>query len=287
MKVFLTGGTGFIGSHIAAALVEKQHEVLALVRSGSSTPPGTIPAEGDLSNLPWQQLEEFGPELLIHSAWIATPGVYLESEQNDKLVDDSLRMADRLFSFGLKHMTSLGTCFEYAPCVSPLTEESPLAPASRYARAKCQLGEHLAACAKKHGRSLSWPRIFFPYGKGEPPQKLISHLLSCVLTDINPELKYPNAIRDFIHVSDVADALVCLSEKMFHGKVNIGTGRGVSVGEIHRTVLECMNKPFVLESRHHDPTDAFVADVTRLKSIWWPPGTSLQDGIGGLMRAIA
>ena len=158
MKILVTGATGFIGSAFAKLALSHGHEIGGMMLP-TETPPAHVPAsnkmvwiKGTLAELPWHEIEVFKPDACIHFAWIATPGVYLESPENEKHLEWSLNLARRLKGIGMGQFVGVGTCIEYKITNAPLNEDrTPVDPTTLYSRCKNTLRETLEAEARKDG----------------------------------------------------------------------------------------------------------------------------------------
>lgn len=292
MRILVTGGSGFLGGAFVQQSLATRHDVAVLSRQPASAAggmPGRVSLTGDLAEPPWEAIASFRPEAVVHAAWIATPGVYLESPENADWVRWSLAFASRLPDIGVRHLTVLGTCIEYAITGKPLHETgTPLAPASPYARAKAELHSALTSALAGSGTGLAWARIFYPYGPNEHPARLASSLLSRVLAGQPITLKTPNSTKDYIHEADVARALLAVVGTGFQGPINIGTGEGVTVGTLARTLAEFAGRPELVvlpADAPRDPLDFVVADASRLRSLGWQPQVALVDGLRRLVEA--
>ena len=290
MRVLVTGGSGFLGSAFVHAAIAAGHRVAVLSRSERPLlPPGTRLLTGSIENVPWDQIDDFTPDTCVHAAWIATPGVYLESLENHAWVTWSQHFLARAIGSGVQHIVALGTCIEYQMTGEPLHEDATtVAPLSVYARCKheshCQLRPALAEC----GITLSWARVFYPYGEGEHPARLASSLITRMRTGQTVELKTPQSVKDYIHVADTASALLSVAEQKLDGAVNLGTGSGVAVETIARRIAELVGRPDLVrvpENPVADPLDFVVADSSRLRSLGWSPKVSLNSGLQRLMEA--
>ena len=113
------------------------------------------------------------PELCFHAAWIATPGAYLTSPENAVHEAAAEQLGRALVDAGCRRLVALGTCFEYAPSETPLSESSPLDPTTPYARAKHAAHERLAQVCDGTATSLAWARLFYLYGPYEDPRRLV------------------------------------------------------------------------------------------------------------------
>ena len=296
MKILLTGPTGFIGSAFARLAMSRGHQVAGLILP-SEPIPAALPASeslvwlrGTLDEPPWPALADFGAELCVHTAWITTPGVYLESPDNERFRDASLRFWRRLHELGTGHILSLGTCIEYQIANQPLVEErTPLEPTTRYARCKNELRLALEADAKARGFGFCWARIFYPYGPGEHPSRLSSSIIRTLSRGEEILLKTPHSTKDYIYIEDVARALLHLAERRAQGAFNVGTGVGVTVWELAQTVARMLGRPELVKKAETETPDAFgyvVADSTRLRGLGWTPEYDLERGLQALLTAI-
>ena len=101
-------------------------------------------------------------------------------------------------------------------------------------------------------------------------------------------LKTPDSTKDYIYIDDLASALLTVLERKFHGTINLGTGVGLSVRQIARTLGEMMDKPRLIEEANPpavDPLGYVVADASRLHQIGWQPAHDLRRGLQKLIEA--
>src|SRR3954469_23385344 len=145
-RVLLTGASGFIGSHVARRMLQKQVQVLAMVRPNSDYRriddirnkldllEGSIEDCAALQN----EIARFAPEVCIHLAW-HSPGK-LDNDQNDKkALEGSLRLLQLLRSTECRHFITAGTYTEYCSSAHPVSEDAPVCPATFYAKCKYEL----------------------------------------------------------------------------------------------------------------------------------------------------
>ena len=294
MKILLTGATGFIGGAFLRQALSHGHQVAVLVRPERTT-PANLPASenlllvrGTLAEAPWKQIAAFQPEVCVHTAWITTPGVYLESPENERWRDESLKFFQQAREIDVRHWVSLGTCIEYQQSRQPMSEErTPIAPATTYARCKNELRLALAAEAARHGVTFCWSRVFYPYGPGEDPARLCSSIIQKLRRGERLELKTPDSTKDYIFIDDLAAALVTVMEKRFHGAINLGTGVGVSVREVAETLGDLLGQSGLISSANPpaaDPLGDIVADAGKLHSLGWHRTVTLREGLGWLVR---
>jgi nucleoside-diphosphate-sugar epimerase len=293
MKILLTGATGFVGSAFTRLAVSREHSLAALVIPAENIPAGLAGSpnlawlRGTLDEAPWRDIEAFAPEVCIHLAWITTPGVYLETPENEVFRDSSLRFLRRLRDLGTRHIVGIGTCIEYQITNAPLSEkDTPVVPTTLYARCKNDLRLALEADAREKDFLFSWGRVFYPYGPGEHPSRLCSAIIQKLSRGEKIVLKTPDSTKDYIYIQDLAEALLTVVEKRARGPINLGTGIGLSVREIARTVGRLMGKPELIEEANPpqvDPLGYVVADASRLRALGWTPRFDLVAGLKSLL----
>jgi nucleoside-diphosphate-sugar epimerase len=286
LRILVLGASGFIGSNFVKQAVAAGHEILALSRKAGDLPIKY--AIGTLENPAWKEIRAFKAEACVHTAWITTPGIYLQSELNASLKKWSLSFLATLAQEGLKHALVLGTCIEYAMTGKLLDEiETPTEPRTPYAKAKCELHTELSAAFAKTSSSLAWARIFYPYGVGEDPERLPSQLIRTLRRGEDLVLKTPDSVKDYIHVSDVAAALLSIVSKKAAGTFNVGIGEGVRVEDIARKIAAALGRDSLVkkaEVHSPDPYAFVVANSTRLRSLGWKPKMSLDSGLAQMVE---
>lgn len=292
MKIFVTGATGFIGSAFAKLALSHGHQIGGLILPTEQVPQslsaptgeGTLTwIRGTLEHLPWREIEAFQPDACVHFAWIATPGVYLESPENEQHLAWSLNLARRLKQIGLGYFLGVGTCIEYQITAAPLHEDrTPVDPTTLYSRCKNTLRETLEAEARRDGSRFGWGRVFYPYGVGEHPARLCSAVLKKLQAGESIELKTPHSRKDYIYIDDLAAAILLTVERQFLGSINWGTGTGISVREIADAAARLVGRPELVTNAPQlipDPFDYVVADNQKLRQLGWQPTYSLEAGI--------
>jgi nucleoside-diphosphate-sugar epimerase len=296
VKILLTGPTGFIGSNFVRQALARGHEIAGLALPGEALPldlPGgknLVWLRGTLDEAPWAEIEKFGAEVCIHTAWITTPGVYLESPENFKFLESSLKFLARVRELGTSHIIGFGTCVEYQISSGPLSEEkTPVAPTTPYAHCKNDLRLAMEAEAKAGGLKFCWVRVFYPYGPGEHPSRLCSSIIQKLARDEKIVLKTPASTKDYIYIDDLAAALMTVMEKKFAGTINLGTGVGVTVREIAQTLGTMMGRAGLvseIEPPEVDPLGYVVADASKLRGLGWEPAHTMAQGLQKLLERV-
>lgn len=274
-KVLVTGARGFIGRYLEKEL------------AGSYQ---WLPYTGNVLTEDWSAyMTQVQPDFLVHLAWVTGVG-YLDSEKNLAFLQKSIELYRAFYDCGGQRAVFMGTEQEYARTDRALTEDSPLAPKSLYALCKGGLGSALLEESRVRGGSFAWCRIFFVYGTGEKPARLMPSLINGLLRGETVTCSCDSFVRDYIHVSDLARALRCCLGQEGVSAVNIAGGQKTSIGEIADEVKRQIGGPGRVVFRGAvectDQPASVWADVSRLRGFGWTPRVSLADGIAEEISAL-
>jgi nucleoside-diphosphate-sugar epimerase len=297
MRILVTGATGFIGAAFVRLARTRGHELAALARA--ETIAGRVLRDtdglhwlsGTLAEPPWKAIERFAPEHCLHTAWIADPGEYLASPLNADYLRWSLAFLARLKAAGAIRAMALGTCIEYRIDGRPAREDAtPLDPVSPYAQAKDALRRGVEEGIAGPDFGFCWGRVFYPYGPGEHPSRLCSGLARQLLAGETLRLKTPDSTKDYIYIDDLAAAILAIIEGGLTGPINLGTGEGVTVRKLARTLGRLLQREDLVAETSpsaDDPLYYVVADAGRLRrEAGWRPAWALEAGLRMVLKAI-
>jgi nucleoside-diphosphate-sugar epimerase len=291
MKIFLTGGTGFIGRRLLGLLNQSTHEVLILVRPQCAVQQNSNPRiqwiTGTLDDVASYRsaLDQFQPEGCIHLAWYTDPADYLTSEDaNLHQLEASLQLLRTLKRVHCRRFVAAGTCVEYA-LTSPeqLQEDSPTRPSTIYAAAKLasyHLSERICDTSEI---SFAWGRIFHVYGPGENPNRLVPATIRTLLSGKDFLASPGDQVRDYLHVDDIASAFLRLAEAKGTGVFNICSNLPITIRHLLSRIEELCGSDgricFGAKKYHpHDPM--FICGCNRrLSALGWRPGMDLETGL--------
>ena len=286
-RVLLTGASGFIGHNCIGPLAARGYEVHAVSSRHVIGDPAATWHHADLldpSVIP-VLVRDVRPTHLLHMAWDATPGKYWTSIDNLRWVASSLALFHAFAESGGKRIVAAGTCAEYEWRVGIChEEETPLVPATPYGIYKHSLRLMLDTFCKQAGLSGAWGRIFSLYGPGEYPQRLVAYAVRSLLAGGEMKCGNANLIRDYSHSADIAGAFVALLESDLEGAVNVGSGRGVRLGDILLKIGDLLgaDKRLNLSTRPPDAAgepETLIANTERLASIGWKHRFDLDGGL--------
>ena len=291
-RALVTGGSGFIGREVVPKLVEAGFEVHLLGRSAPERQAANVLFHGcDVLAQPFEALvRDIAPTHLLHLAWYAEPGRFWTAPENLAWVAASLRLAYVFARCGGKRLVGAGSCAEYDWGEPHLDERrTALEPATLYGEAKASTFRLFEKAAPVLGLSFAWGRVFFPFGPGEKPDRLLSSLFDGIAAGRPVDFSAGTQQRDFIHVEDVAAAFVALLDGEVEGPVNIASGETVAVRDlVERAARLAGGEPllrFGARPLQPDEPQTMSAATDRLRSeVGFAPRYTLNAGLEDMYR---
>jgi nucleoside-diphosphate-sugar epimerase len=282
MRLLLTGATGFIGSHVARALVAQGIEVHGLTLPGAPRDRLADIAsqvelrEGDLSDAAWVRntIRSIAPEAAIHLAWYAEPRSYLRAvPENLASLVGGINLIEALAAGGkCRRIVLAGTCLE-----NRITPQPTI-----YAAAKA--AQHSVALGFSDGpMTASCAHIHYLYGPWEDERRVIPAVTRSLLQGKPIDVTDGLQSRDYLHVTDVASALCRIADSDLTGRVDICTGSPVRLLDVFDEIAAATGRLDLL--RIGARTDSGSAgwpttgDPTALLTTGWQPRFNLQQGI--------
>jgi len=244
--VLLTGATGFVGRQILKALSESGIKVRVVIREGTQSRLAnldtieSIVTTMDLfaENSDWWANVLRGIDTVIHAAWYAEPGQYLQSPKNLDCLQGSLNMAKGAAQARVRRFVGIGTCFEYDLSHGILSIETPLKPLTPYAGAKAAAYMALSQWLPGQAMGFAWCRLFYLYGEGEDARRLVPYLRAKLAAGEPAELTSGNQIRDFIDVSEAGRLIAEAALGTAQGPVNICSGNPITVRQLAENIAD-------------------------------------------------
>ena len=344
MKVLVTGGSGFIGSHTIDCLLEHGHEVRTLdalipqVHGDNRTWPSYLASEAELvvgavedPAAVSQALE--GIDSVIHLASAVGVGqsmyqivdycttnvlgtatllqAIIDSKRSFKslvvassmsaygegryhtadgqLVNPQVRSEAQLIAGNWELRDAAGNVLQ----PSPTDEQKPLAPTSIYAINKKDQEEMCLCVGTAYGIPTTALRLFNVYGSRQAlsnPYTGVAAIFCARLLNNRPPLIFEDGRqrRDFVHVQDVARAIVAAAEKPVFGEaINIGSGEALSVKEIAETLSLALHKdiePQLLGKYRRGDIRHCFAEISKAKRLLdWAPSKTFRQGVSELV----
>ncbi len=297
MICLITGGAGFIGSHLAELLLERGHAVRILDRPGYDLKKirflmGRVEfMGGDITDEDFIARAVADVDVVFHLVSVTVPAV----AQRDPTygvrgnIVSSINLFERCVQAGVKKVvfvSSGGTVYG-APIQIPIPETHPTWPVSCFGVSRLSIEKYLHVYHCNHGLDYAIMRVGNAYGerqKTRSGQGVISVWMEKIFRGEDVELYGDGRIvRDYVYVKDVVSALVLAAEKQTERKIfNVGSGQGTSLRQILDLTREVVGADFPvrqIESRQFD-VEVSILDISRARSeLGWEPAVSLKDGM--------
>ena len=298
MKTLILGGAGFIGSHLAEALLAQGHEVRIFDR-----PHIQIPAEfkechgiewmhGDFLSVADIQAAVDGVELIFHLVSTTLP----KNSNDDPGYDvgtnviGSIHLLDAAVRSGVRKIVfiSSGGTIYGIPSQIPIPETHPTDPLVSYGISKLAIEKYLKLYHELHGLDYAVLRVANPYGerqRTDMAQGAVAVFAKKALAGETIEIWGDGSVtRDYIYIADLIEAFVLAAGYQGQERIfNIGAGHGLSLNQLLATLEELLARPV---SRRFLPARKFdvavnILDITRAREVLgWTPRTPFKVGIG-------
>jgi UDP-glucose 4-epimerase len=313
VKLLVTGGAGYIGSIVAQQLLAGGHEVVVLdnLERGhrEAVPAGARLLEVDLRDAEGVRdavAEGFDGALHFAALALVAESVARPERYYRTNVVGSLNLLDALRAAGVQRLVFSSTCAVYGePETVPIPETVPTRPVNAYGASKLAVDGMIGDECRAHGLGAVSLRYFNVAGASghlgedhEPETHLIPNVLRAA-QGLQPEVKifgtdYPTpdgtAIRDYIHIEDLAQAHVLALEHARPGEhriFNLGSGDGYSVREVIGAVREVTGLDVPVreaDRRPGDPPRLVAANAKIRSELGWAPTKTLTDMVGDAWR---
>lgn len=308
--VLVTGGAGYIGSHVCKALAAQGFTPIAYdnLCSGNAEAVKWGPFEaGDVrdANRLDEVMTKYKPVATMHFAALIQVGesVAEPAKYYDNNVHGSYTLLEAARRHGIRSMVFSSTAAVYGtPQFTPITEDHPLKPINPYGQTKLVMENMIRDYATAYGLGYTIFRYFNAAGadlSGELGSafKTDSHVMPLIMqvaSGLRPEFSIfgndyetpdGTAVRDYVHVVDLADAHVRALKHLLAGgesiTLNLGTNQGHSVRQTIELARQITGKPIpaVESARRAGDPPALVADATKARSVlgWTPANSALES----------
>jgi len=292
MKYAVTGGAGFIGSHLVKNLVERGNEVIVIDNLNTGKKKN-VKKNFKKINFFEVDIRDFST---IEDIMKNVDGIFHEASLAS--VQDSFRIPDKYFDVNVKGTENifkigkkLGIKVVYAssssvygnPISIPIKENDDKNPLNPYAKTKLE-NDKMAEKYAKNGLKVIGLRYFNVFGPGQSKEYagVIKLFLERIQQGLSPLINGDGLqVRDFVYVDDVVNANMLAMESNIDGKFfNIGTGTTISVLDLANMIIKFSGLKLKPIHRLAVPGDvrATQADITKAKTMLkWKPTTSIQD----------
>lgn len=294
MKIIVTGGAGFIGSHVQKLLLDKGHQVTIIDNlshgSQEAIDPRSTFIKADLQDQ--KRLEEVlpGTDAVIHMASLIEVGESVKRpvEFVENNILGTAKLLEAMRKTGVKKIIfSSSVCIYGKPKKLPITEDDPLGEQENtYGVTKVTMEQLCLLYHNLHNFDITILRYFNPYGPGElhnPETHAIPNFIKAVLEKKPLPLFWKGSqVRDFIYIDDLVTAHVLPLNLTGLHIYNLGTQTGVKVADVVKTIFELVGYEVPIEDLGERKGDVakLVASAEKIKKeLGWKTKVDLQEGL--------
>jgi len=296
MRYLITGGAGFIGSHIVRRLFSEQGtEIIVLdnlaVGKRKNVPDGCQFIEGDINDPIALRRALEGVDVVLHqAAFVSIRGSFnrLEDDLRDNCYG-TLSVFRAAGEHGVRRVVFASSMAVYGePRRLPVSEDDPTVPVSPYGLSKLRGEMYGQILSKQYGYSFIALRYFNTYGVGQTPSDYVGVLTSFINTvlDGKPMTIYGDGeqMRDFVWVEDIVEANIKAAVSQAEGVYNIGSGVEVNINELARMIQKCTEGSFVHVDAPSGEVRRMCANISRAMGVLgYNPRGSLSEQLPSIV----
>ncbi len=296
MKILVTGGAGFIGSHIVDGYLDAGHEVAVVDNLSTGSLENLNPKarfyEIDLRDRALMEvLEREEPEVVNHHAAQMSVKISVEDPLFDADVNikGTLSLLECCRTAGIKRMiySSSGGTVYGEPTRLPLDEDHPVGPISPYGTSKLAGEYYFSVYSSSYGMQTIIFRYANVYGPRQRPHGeagVVAIFCLDLLAGVAPVIHWDGEQeKDYVYVGDCVRANLAALSAERSGAYNIGAGVGTSVNELYRHLSALMSaeqvRPRKGPRRPGDVRRIYLDTARALKELGWAPAVSLEEGL--------
>ncbi|MDP2947270.1 MAG: NAD(P)-dependent oxidoreductase [Nanoarchaeota archaeon] len=302
MNILITGGTGFIGSHLIKSLLKKKHRIILLKRSFSNT--DRIKREIkkvkiydiDKKNQMHSAFQDQKVDMIIH---LAAHYVKYEKtiEDNEAMIQSNLLFPLKLLELAkinhVNYFINTGTCFEYQRKTTKISEGDLIEPYNYYAVTKVMFEESLKYYCARYGLKAVTLKLFYPYGE-QDNMKLVTYVIKSLKDGSDLDLSLSEQKLDYVYIKDVIDAYTktihFIRSKKYKNYISFNIGQGVGIrikdfvqtaGNIAQSHVKInFNQPY-----HENEIMHMVSNNRQAQNILgWVAKTTVEEGLSKMLK---
>lgn len=283
MRILIIG-SGFVAGPVVEKLESEGHELLIYSRTANEILK-CQQVEGDIFNFTvFVKVLDWEPQIIIHTAWITTPGKYKSDLSNYEYAEFTINLANYMSHSKVEHLIVLGTCAEYGQQTGPSTAGfTKTSPNNLYSDQKVSAFNAARKILQETPVRFTWARLFYPYGPHQHEKRLIPYLIHSLKSEIPIRLADVSSVYDWITTRDIASAISWIIEHRLPVEIDIGTSIGITNLELLMTLEDLMQTKHKVTTRQGHEIGAGEFFVTGKNSplllSGWLPRDTLRSGL--------
>lgn len=294
-RVFVTGCTGFVGAYAAEHLQRDRDRAVAMLvrpqsdrwRLDSDALARAVMIESSLDRPDELRaaLRDFAPDTVVHLAWDGVSPADRDDPRQLRNIQESIDLLHVAHEVGATTFIGMGSQAEYGPHLASIRETDPTRPTTLYGATKLSVCHLMRLFAGQRQMRYVWLRLFSTYGPKDHARWLIPYVTLSLLRGEKPELTEGRQNWDYVHVRDIADAVVSVVDNYdAEGIYNIGAGRVVTVRRVVERIRDLIDPSLALSFGamlyRPDQVMHLEADISRLhRATGWSPQIDLDRGL--------
>jgi NAD dependent epimerase/dehydratase len=302
-KVLVTGAGGFIGSHLTEELLDRGAEVTAMIRYTSRSDWGNLEfldndkkaavhvVAGNIEDSVFVARQVKEKDVIFHlAALIAIPYSYAAPLSYIRTnVEGTLNVLEAARDFSVEKIVHTSTSETYGTALyTPIDERHPLQGQSPYSASKIGADKVAESYYLSFGLPVATIRPFNTYGPRQSARAVIPAIITQALTQNEIRLGALDPVRDLTYVKDIVQGFIRVAEveQTIGETVNVGFGKGITIGELAETILSLMRceKPLMQDTRRLRPSKSevytLICENTKARNmLGWEPRHSLRQGL--------
>lgn len=290
--IMVTGGTGFIGSHLLKELLNQNKKIILLKRSFSNTWRINEILDNDnliLKNINEEDLSEiftqYDIEGILHLATFYQRSH--KSEEISEMINSNINfptlLLENAVNNNVKFFINTGTFSEYNLDSSPISEDSELEAFNLYSSTKTAFEDILKFYHSKYDITCATIKLFTPYGPKDDENKITPYLINKSIKKEDILIKSPNKKLDFIYVTDIVDCYITLMDNISkieeYDSFTIGTGIGTTIKDVLDIIESYLGKNDNVNYGDLEDNQVWCSNKKIKDKFNWYPKINLEKGI--------
>jgi len=296
MKIFITGASGFVGSHLLQELLDRNKDEVAIL-SRNPKASHRLNLISDLSKVTIIQgslddsrsyedrLQLFSPDIIVNLAWDGVNSSDRNANSQWNNVTNLLDLMSVGSECGAKKFVGFGSQGEYGNLNKKVNESEHEKPTTLYGISKlsaCRLG---CIAASRMNMQFVWIRLFDPYGPKDNSSWFLPYIINELVKGRSPKITKAEQLWDYIYIDDVINAIVKIVDKdSIHGIFNLGSGSPIELKQIINKVKNLVGTnadvQFGAVPYREDQIMHLEADIGKISAkIDWVPRIGIDEGL--------